>query len=401
MESQVNPSDPSATPASQDYSLVLDMQLYQNLSLWELSRAREEPIAVIGIKDLQLNAPVGAVAWGWDGNIDAVPSQPILVSMSVSLQRPFKEASYYDDITEDTIHYGRLRSGIIEAVKRYQSMQSTPGRAMGFSPYTLIQVLINHFAFVDGLGTGNHITWSSYKVMLPRSSLRGAGISLAAQTLYNKPPSDGKEESPATIPGAWACNTTLRVHDLTVPTIIGMLKKERTMKQNVVANIEIDKWNWSGDFYSDMEQIALKTIEETSFQTLEALAEYIGKRITRHFLIPNIIKKLSTENAEAATRWESLSNDYTQVPWETLDVMRLCPILKIKLEKPSIYIDTTPGVEMTMDTRPLPNSPYLDLWKGYKTLEMPERPIRGTLDDWIAEKYPEDLEESGESGTSG
>lgn len=55
-----------------------------------------------------------------------------------------------------------------------------------------------------------------------------------------------------------------------------------------------------------------------------------------------------------------------------------------------------PSVEMTIDTRPLPNSPYYALWKGFKNLKIMERQLQGTIKDWIAENVPEDLGE-GES----
>ncbi|QSZ31254.1 hypothetical protein DSL72_000817 [Monilinia vaccinii-corymbosi] len=382
MDSQVDPSHPSAAP-SENYPPISNMT---TMSRWELLKAREEPVAVIEIKDLQVEAFIGADAWGWDWDVKNCQSQPILVSMSLSLRQPFSTASEKDDLTEDTIHYGRLRSGIIESVSNFNSPQFNPMSPMYFCPGVLILHIAEYFSQVARLTTGKYINWSSYKVMLPKSSLFGAGISLTVETLYNAPSLKNKN-------GAWGAACTLRVHDLTVPIIIGMLDKERVRKQNVVANVEIDRYQSIGDLHWDIEQMILRTMEESSFQTLEALAEQIGKRVTRHILIPNLIAKVRSESAKANNKWESYSDDYKMVPWKKTEIINLCSTIKIKLEKPGIYIDTTPGVEMTMDIRPLPNSPYFSLWKGYKRLSTPKRPFEGSLNEWIAKNSPEGMTE--------
>lgn len=221
------------------------------MSMWELWKAREEPVAIIEVKDLQLSARVGADAWGWDWDLKTCPTQPILVSMSLSLRQPFKTASEKDDLTEDTIHYGRLRSGIIEAVKNYKESDPKFDSPMHFCPGIVIMHIAEHFSQVAKLTTGKHINWSSYKIMLPRSSLLATGMSMTVETLYNEPSLKDKV-------GAWGASCVLRVHDLTVPTIIGMLDKERLTKQNVVANVEIDRYQGIGDLHWDVEKMISK-----------------------------------------------------------------------------------------------------------------------------------------------
>ncbi|KAB8302884.1 hypothetical protein EYC80_006209 [Monilinia laxa] len=380
MESQVGLGDPSAVP-SEDSCSISNMT---TMSMWELWKAREEPVAIIEVKDLRLSARVGADAWGWDWDIDNCPTQPILVSMSLSLRQPFKTASEKDDLTDDTIHYGRLRSGIIEAVKNYNSSDPKFNSPMHFCPGIIIMYIAEYFSQIAKLTTGKHINWSSYKLMLPKSCLLGAGMSLTVETLYNEP-------SPKNKVGAWGASCVLRVHDLTVPTIIGMLDKERLVKQNVVANVEIDRYQSVGDLHWDVQNMITKTIEESSFQTLEALAEEIGKRVTRYLIIPNIIARVQAQNIKGKKKWEKFSDDYKMVPWKKTEVMDLCSVIKIKLEKPSIYIDTAPSVKMTMDIRPLPNSPYFALWKGYKKLSMPGRPLDCSLREWITKNDPENM----------
>ncbi|CAD6448025.1 4ba4a0ed-83ef-4266-b66a-21246ae65287 [Sclerotinia trifoliorum] len=387
MESQADPRDPPANPG-EDYLFNLDMSC-DLMSEWDIQQAREKPVAVIGVKDAQLSAPVGANAWGWNGVMAECPIQPILVSVSVALRRAFKMASEDDDITEDTIHYGRIRSAILETVHRYNT-KLKPDNAAELSIKNIVTHLIGALTIRHHLTVGKNVNWSSVKVMLPKSSLHGAGTSLTMQTIYREEILEDQElGSPESI-GVMGRSLSLRIHDLTVPTLIGMLEKERFRKQNVIVNVEVDRWLWYGDSHWDMEQIIVKAMEESSFQTLEALAEHIGKLLTRYVLIPKIIGAVSTASSEAAKTWESFSDDYKKVPWEETDVKDFCSIVNIKLEKPGIYMDTIPGVEMSMDIQPQSNSPYFYLWEDYEKLKIPERSYNGTLKDWIAENYPDE-----------
>lgn len=237
------------------------MSKYKVVSLWELSKAREEPIAVISVKDMQVTAHVGADAWGTAGSYTVAGNksllQPVLVSVSLSLRQPFKTASDNDDLTEDTIHYGLIRKSIIDAMEDYKISRET-GTETEHSLFAVMDKIHFHLHAVDKLAVGNLITWSSTKLMLPKSSLLGAGMSLTRECLYKKPSSKDEEAGPPLSIGRVVTTSTLRVHDLTVPTIIGMLAKERTRKQHVVANVEVDKWDFDGDCYYDMEQIISK-----------------------------------------------------------------------------------------------------------------------------------------------
>ncbi|KAM0167532.1 hypothetical protein ACHAQE_000426 [Botrytis cinerea] len=348
------------------------------MSSWELSKAREEPIAVIAVKDLQLQVLAGADGW----NQTPCSEQPALITVFVSLRRPFKKASEDDDIAGDTIHYGLIKIAIIDAVKAYHLNSAAPDFPTELSMKSICVSIISHLTNRN-IVAGKKINWSAVRIMLPKSSLRGAGASLTAQMIYKEPSLEDQEAGDSRRLGLTGESCTLRLHDLIVPTIIGLLPKERTMKQNVVANIEIDRWISGGDLHWEMQQIAVKTIEESSFQTLEALAEHIITNIIRHSLIPTIMKLSFSKDG-----LDELADDYKYVPWKETRVFKLCPIVKIKLEKPGIYIDTTPGVEMSMDMRPSCDSAYFNLWDGYKRLRLCPRPLIGTLADWIAQEHP-------------
>ncbi|KAF7919503.1 uncharacterized protein EAE98_009343 [Botrytis deweyae] len=374
----------TSTILSEDHSSILDMATSFKpsawMSSWELSKAREEPVAVIGVKDLQLQVMAGADGWTGDWVETTCPQQPALISVSLALRRPFKKASEDDDIAGDTIHYGLIKSAIIDGVRAYHATGITPDSASELSMNSIYSFIVSVLVR-RRIAVGRNVNWSSIRIMLPKSSLRGAGASLTTQTIFKEPSLEEQEAGVLRSIGHIGESSTLRLHNLTVPTIIGLLPKERTMKQNVVANVEIDRWVGQGDLHWDIQQIVVKTIEESSFQTLEALAERISKNIIRHSLIPTIIKQASTRD-----NWDELADDHEVVPWEETLVPKLCPIVKIKLEKPSIYIDTTPGVEMNMDIRPSCDSPYFSLWEGYKRLRLCPRPLIGTLKDWIAQQ---------------
>ncbi|TGO38814.1 hypothetical protein BHYA_0067g00230 [Botrytis hyacinthi] len=385
MESQADTIDTS-TILSEDHLSILNMAYSFKstawMSSWELSKAREEPVAVIGVKDLQLQVIAGADGWTGDWVENTCPQQPALVSVSLALRRPFKKASEDDDIAGDTIHYGLIKLAIMDGVRAYHSRGIRPDFVKELSMKSIC-IFIASVLIRRNILVGRNVNWSSIRIMLPKSSLRGAGTSLTVQTIYKDTSLEEQETGALRSTGNIGESCTLRLHDLIVPTIIGLLPKERTMKQNVVANIEIDRWYGQGDLHWDMQQIVVKTIEESSFQTLEALAERISKNIIRHSLIPTIIKQTCTKD-----KWDELADDYVDVPWEETEVPEICPIVKIKLEKPSIYIDTTPGVEMSMDIRPSSDSPYFYLWEGYKRLRLCPRPLIGTLTDWIAQEHP-------------
>ncbi|KAK6615202.1 Folic acid synthesis protein fol1-like protein 2 [Botrytis cinerea] len=356
MESQADLSNTSTIP-SENHLSVLSMACNYNsfgwMSSWELSKAREEPIAVIAVKDLQLQVLAGADGW----NQTPCSEQPALISVFVSLRRPFKKASEDDDIAGDTIHYGLIKIAIIDAVKAYHLNSAAPDFPTELSMKSICVSIISHLTNRK-IVAGKKINWSAVRIMLPKSSLRGAGASLTAQMIYKEPSLEDQEAGDSRRLGLTGESCTLRLHDLIVPTIIGLLPKERTMKQNV-------------------------TIEESSFQTLEALAEHIITNIIRHSLIPTIMKLSFSKDG-----LDELADDYKYVPWKETRVFKLCPIVKIKLEKPGIYIDTTPGVEMSMDMRPSCDSAYFNLWDGYKRLRLCPRPLIGTLADWIAQEHP-------------
>lgn len=125
--------------------------------------------------------------------------------------------------------------------------------------------------------------------------------------------------------------------------------------------------------------VDLKTMEESSYQTLEALAGEITKRLIRFVIIPIVVEYLKTQEY-----FSSLNEDPETVEWSSVPRFAAAvPLLKVKLQKPGIYRNTTPGVELLTNAFPARGSEIMELWRGYKNLELPPFPLQGSLENWI------------------
>jgi hypothetical protein len=126
-------------------------------------------------------------------------------------------------------------------------------------------------------------------------------------------------------------------------------------------------------------------MEESSYQTLEALAGEITKRLIRFVIIPIVIEYLKKQD-----KLNTLNDDPEKVYWShILHFVEAVPLLKVKLQKPGIYRNTTPGVELVTNAFPAPGSEIMGLWKGYKNLELPPFPLPGSLENWIRDSQGE------------
>jgi dihydroneopterin aldolase len=216
-------------------------------SSWEMSKLVEEPAAVIAINDLELQSPVGKDAWG-SGGVE----QPVHISVAISLRHPFKSSSDGDVLAADTIHYGLIKGAITHAVEEFT--KAVNERNLRHNLRYLMQYLASafhthgHDKYLDL--TGNVAKSSEFAIMLPKASALGTGVSLTLTKMYYK---DGQQQIECAI-----YSVRLQLHDIKVPTLIGILPKERLAKQNVVANVVLDNWKFTRDSYNDVEQVVVK-----------------------------------------------------------------------------------------------------------------------------------------------
>lgn len=107
-------------------------------------------------------------------------------------------------------------------------------------------------------------------------------------------------------------------------------------------------------------------MEESSFQTLEALASHISQRIIIYFLIPHYPADQQEDTKNPLPGW-----NYQRI--------------RIKLEKPTaVTFADAPVVEMLVDSDPKINKDVGSLWENAGVVRLPPFPLEGKLGDWIA-----------------
>ncbi|KAJ4297177.1 hypothetical protein N0V88_004095 [Collariella sp. IMI 366227] len=69
----------------------------------------------------------------------------------------------------------------------------------------------------------------------------------------------------------------LEVERLRVPTLIGVNDNERLRKQFVLATVTVEGFDREDDVYTEIEDVVVKAMEESSFETLEALGARLAE----------------------------------------------------------------------------------------------------------------------------
>ncbi|KAL1890156.1 hypothetical protein Sste5346_008449 [Sporothrix stenoceras] len=261
-----------------------------NPTAWDVQAAIGEPRAVIRVRNLQttLGPKAGQDAWGRNGR-----PQPAVISAEAVLAAPFPEAADTDRVAGDTVHYGSLGKEILKSMKNWDTVESVPAGERR-TPITLGHVMAGLWIDLAGqldergtiefvnlpeepptLLTSATVRSLSATIMLPKASLVGEGVSLTSVGIL-----EGKDESPS--PKNIA-STTLRLHRLRVPTLVGVHPHERTAKQAVVADIALDRYYEESDVYTQLEAFVVQIMATSYFETLEALATHIARKILKEF----------------------------------------------------------------------------------------------------------------------
>lgn len=207
------------------------------------------------------------------------------------------------------------------------------------------------------------------EILLPKASLLGSGVSLKGSFGYEV----GKE-------GPSAYSMVLRLRELRVPTLVGVNPNERLAKQMVYVDVEMQRWDWMVDGYCALEEVVVKSTEESSFQTLEALAQHLIARIIQYILIPHSsFKFLSPSTLPLPSSSTPLIPPSSSKPHNH-------PRIKISLSKPSavIFADA-PTVEMVLDSDPESNEVARGVWEtvAREGVRKVPFPLNGRLDEWI------------------
>ncbi|KAI0136655.1 Dihydroneopterin aldolase-domain-containing protein [Xylariales sp. AK1849] len=261
------------------------------LTTWEVAAAAGEPFAVVRVRNLQGTIPVGRDAWGRANKL-----QPALISTEVSFTKPFGTAAADDKVSAETAHYGNLSKNLMGGLELWNS--STPPKdpkvaekaeTEGPTSADVFELLWVGLTgrVVDGsqralpldrvpfLDTGR-LRSLSLTVKLPKASLVGTGVSLTVMACFKEDDDKNPQVSYA---------RSLRIHELHVPTLIGVNSNERKAKQMVVADIEIDRLDIRRDIHPEVERLITETMEASSFETLEALGAQLADRILSDFKV--------------------------------------------------------------------------------------------------------------------
>lgn len=224
---------------------------------WAIATAAGEAHTTIRVRNLQTTIKLGRDAWGRAGKV-----QPVLISVKISLRRPFETASEEDSVNASTIHYGTLSKAILEAVGAFNvttglsTLRQFLDYLVGYlTSFTLDQKSdANPTNFNDWKPVLDTymIRLLELKITLPKASLIGTGVSLVGSCLY---PSSNHGHSRGV---ADHYDIGLGLHGLRIPTLIGVNSNERLAKQIVVADIEIDQWTTEKDLYPELEDVVVK-----------------------------------------------------------------------------------------------------------------------------------------------
>ncbi|KAH7329038.1 Dihydroneopterin aldolase-domain-containing protein [Stachybotrys elegans] len=244
------------------------------------SRLGRSP-ATIRVKNLQVNIKGPADAWNRKGK-----QQPMLVSAEVSLSKPFISSSSTDAVEGDTVHYGLLSKAILATVDRFNT-KGASSRGWENLQGVLDDIWIDltgldPFGASEGDGrpastkpflTAESLHHLRLTLLLPKASLLGQGISITYASSFNR--NSGNLDM-----DGHSC--TLKLHGLRIPTLIGVNDNERTARQVVAADVEVDRLYLGEDIHVGLESVVVKTMNESSFETLEALATTLARDISQH-----------------------------------------------------------------------------------------------------------------------
>lgn len=240
-----------------------------------------EAHSIIRVQNLSTQALVGGSIWGVpseDGHRNIF--QPLLISSTLSLREPFTSAAQSDSINNSTVNYSTLSKEILKVIasRRPDLPHSNEfqGLQMDWTLYELVKWMHLWLTGYSPLGIRPTTSFVSryldggcpclteegnqaykpplldikglfelgFTLFLPKATLLSSGVSLTTSSMY----------FPSNV-----LRSTLKIHGIRVPTLIGVNRKERLAKQLLVVSVEVDPYICQeGDYYNELEQIIVK-----------------------------------------------------------------------------------------------------------------------------------------------
>ncbi|KAK0748178.1 hypothetical protein B0T21DRAFT_406716 [Apiosordaria backusii] len=277
-QEQEQEQDPQKTP------------LLTTAHLRSLTQADSLP-AVVSVRNLSA-VLLRAARDGWNRPLRP---QPVFISAEIAFREPFDSASQTDKLGHDTIHYGNLSKALLDTVEFYFGPGATAaidheGKAEEGAGGWDAQLVLNQMWFdltgttLDGREEGDkggrsflggslsRIGLLSVTITLPKASLLGEGVGFTASAGYDE---QGRMSARA---------LSMEIKRLRVPTLIGLNPNEREAKQMLIVGVTIEEVNVRGDRYTRVEGTVVKALEESSFETLEALGTHLIDEVEKVFV---------------------------------------------------------------------------------------------------------------------
>ncbi|PTB43035.1 uncharacterized protein TrAFT101_001596 [Trichoderma asperellum] len=261
---------------------------------WRVRFLAGQPPAKVRVRNLQTSIEGPSDAWNRKGK-----QQPLSVSASVMLKEAFDASSSADKVAGDTVHYGLLSKAILASLEGkgpQHPAKEKSADAASTSRFSSLRDVVNTIwedltnqdangktkvvdeeeeeeeQLVKSFLKASTIRCFELTAHLPKASLLGSGVSLTRIALFGR---DGESRPQPR-------GMSLKIHDLRVPTLIGVNGNERKAKQVVVATIEIDKFNIDEDVFTMIEAETVEVMSQSSFETLEALANTLAFRLASY-----------------------------------------------------------------------------------------------------------------------
>lgn len=278
----------------------------------------------VSVKNIDLIANAGYDIWGRE------KPQRVLISVALSMANTFTSAAQTDTVDASTVHYGHLSKSIISKVE---------SQTKWLSANELLYLVLSAARAAASSPTALSIIEA--EIMFVKASRAGDGVSLK---LFHLPQSD-------------LTTTVLTLHRARLLALIGVNSNERTMKQMIIVSVAIDRVKGHiAESCFEVEQIIEKTVEESSYETLESLAEDLAAKVVKYFI---------------------LANENGPVPSEAAGV-------RITIEKPSaVPLADAPVIEIYRSAE------QSDAWCKRLVAEMGSKrpqipfPLQGRLDDFL------------------
>lgn len=251
----------------------------------QICSAEGAPHTTIRLRKLSCQALLGDDPWRRARDRQNI-FQPVFLSATLSLRKPFQSAADADVINDSTVNYSTLTKAIQKVVASRQPESETDWSVNDFLDSIFLYLtgylpnsnglnnadlaksrILGDFASVDQntLLKRDDLKEFVLEAFLPKGSLLSGGITLTKSVYYSASDNEGVK----TIQQSYC--SILKIHDMQIPTLIGINSNERTARQLIVASVEIDPYiPENRDSYNDLHKIVFEVCSPRNVEVRHA-----------------------------------------------------------------------------------------------------------------------------------